>query len=128
MRTASSKIRSVLFLLSNPGAAGLLLLAACSVGPLLLLPLPATFYPSYSSWQAAWCGKCLIVVLLLGIIALRCRTDRSGKPMSGLLTLGLIILAAAFCACHWVLVDQHAVRADWQRELYLGILNHDADA
>jgi hypothetical protein len=124
--TANKGIRQSAATLAD--AAGLALIALCSLGPLLFNALQATFYLPHATWQASWGSKLLVVLLLAGTIALRARIDRASEPWSLHLAIVLSLLAVLFAACHWVLVDRHLLPAEWQRETYLQILNHTADA
>jgi hypothetical protein len=107
-------------------AMGLTTLAAVTLLPLLIERPPVEFLPPHDTvWQ--WTTKLYVVGVLLLIVAWRWSHDRRFQEANGPLTLALLAAAGAMTACHWFLVDRQPVSAEWQRKLYLGILNHTYD-
>ena len=104
-------------------ALGLTALTAATVVPLLVEPPPVAFLPPRDAvWQ--WTAKLFVMGVLLLVIA--GRWFLAGRPheAEGPLTLLFLAAAGAMTACHWLLVDSQDYAAQWQRDLYLGILNH----
>jgi len=105
-----------------PAALGLGLIALVSLPPLFGEPLPVDFVQPAET--ASWAGKLLVVVLMGGAVggaALTARTE--GRWAAGSVA-GAAILAALLTAWHWYEVDSDPYKTNWQRGLYLDILNH----
>ena len=47
---------------------------------------------------------------------------------AGKRALGFAVLAGLLTAVHWLMVDQRPEASQWQRQLYLDILNHTAES
>src|SRR5262245_49121556 len=108
---------------------GLSLVALLSLGPFFLEPLPAEWVAPYRTAAAEWGSKALVLLVMGLAIGLRVRADRREEPWPLRLHLALVLLAALMTAWHWLDVDSaSAVVRDWQRKLYLDILNHTAEA
>ena len=99
---------------------GLGLTALLSIGPLLLEPRPVSFIPGPSEL-----GRVFVALALLIAVAWRARADQL-RGDSAWLTMVFALLAAGMTAVHWFMVDVR--HEEWQREYYLRILNHSADA
>jgi hypothetical protein len=109
------------------------LVAAVSLAPLLLEPLPVTFVAPWHDPAAAWASK--LLVLLLMVLALVARAVFAAPRERGAVAVvvGLALVAAILAFCHEILVDaKHywPLRSpqdyfNWhiQRTLYLSILN-----
>jgi hypothetical protein len=119
-----------------PAWLGLAAVSLVSLAPLLLERLPATFVPPHQVWMLAVGSKATVLLVMIAVLALRARLDRTTEQHAALLTLTFGGLAVVLTACHWFMVDSrviHAAEGDfpierWQRELYLDILNHAQDA
>jgi hypothetical protein len=107
-------------------APGLLLLAALCILPLLAERRPVDFVPAYKSILAAGLAK-LAVVSCMGL-AIGLAIRWSGASESWKVPCLFVVFAALVVACHWLVVDRMANLADWQRTLYLDILNHAPEA
>jgi len=108
-------------------AISLTALAAATLVPLLVERPPIDFLPLNDAvWQ--WTGKLFVVGVLLLIVAWRWYIDRALHEADGPLTLMFLAAAGAMTACHWLMVDHQPYPAEWQRDLYLGILNHTYEA
>ncbi len=108
---------------------GLAIVATVSLGPLLIeptcseKPLHLDFLPPYSSAWAAWAGKSGVALAMLLSIIVYVRH----RPGAELWLIGICIgLAGAMTALHWLQIDSNPTIADWQRNLYLKIINHRA--
>jgi hypothetical protein len=100
----------------------LLLLGLLSVLPLLIEHVPVDYVPPYRS---AGVGLCIKAILLAGLAFLVGWSAWINKfNDSWLAALLPVFLAGLITGAHWIIVDQNAERAAWQRELYLDILNH----
>jgi len=93
-------------------------------------PAPVAFVGPYTPAAAA-AGKAAVLLLMGVAVWVRARLDRREGRHAGLLTVGLVLLAGAMTAWHWFAVDAryNAARGgfyveQWQRDLYLSILNH----
>jgi hypothetical protein len=108
--------------------ASLGLLAVLTVGPLLLEPRPADFLPPYSSTAATGFGV-TVVLLLMGLaLVVRVRLDRLSEPRAAGNVVLFAVLAGLMTLIHWIEVDRLPDPAAWQRELYVGVLNHNFEA
>ncbi|HXG09560.1 MAG TPA: hypothetical protein VNK04_07205 [Gemmataceae bacterium] len=105
----------------------LVLLAVVCLGPLLADRPPVAWAEPFTSAAERWGAKVLVILLMGLAVGLRARLDCADEPRPRLLALTLVLLAGLMTACHGLLVDQFEERADWQRALYLQILNHHCD-
>ena len=96
------------------------LTAAVSAWPLVAEARPVTWAAPYTSAAVSWAAKAGAAAVLFLVIAVPARKT---WPFAAFLA----VLAAVLTAVHWHVLDSLAVVADWQRDLYLGILNHTAD-
>jgi hypothetical protein len=106
---------------------GLTFVALLAVVPLVAEPRPVTLLAPYAFAVAAWAGKAFVVLLMALAVAVRTRLDRDREPRAGLLALGLVGLAGLLTLCHWYEVDRSPPKAEWQRQLYEKIFNHQGD-
>jgi hypothetical protein len=106
------------------GGLGLVALLAL---PPLLQPPTGGFVPAFRYDRAAL-GQTVVSWGLLLAVAVRARADRREGEAGPWITVGLALVAAVLTAVHWLEVDRDPVRSAWQRQTYLGILNHTADA
>jgi hypothetical protein len=66
-----------------------------------------------------------VALALVAIVGLRVVLDSlQNTPREGIVTLGLAGLALFFGIVHYLLVDRNPIPHAWQRDLYLGLLNH----
>lgn len=104
--------------------ASLSLLAALTLGPLLLEPRPVDFLEGPSSPTG--------IALVLGLMALALRTrawlDRATEPRAGRVVARLAALAALLTLLHAALEMPLANVMQWQRQLYLGVFNGGFEA
>jgi hypothetical protein len=103
-------------------------LALAALAPLMLESAPVEFLPAYGA-AAAWTSKLVVAGALLGVIALAWALHRF-EPV-GWFNVALLAAAGAMTACHWLRIDSrslpdHTPIEQWQRQLYLDILNHTA--
>jgi hypothetical protein len=103
-------------------ALGLGLIALVSLPPLVGEPLPIDFLQPAET--AGWAGKLLIVLLMATAVAAAALTTRTEDRWSAASVAGAAILAALMTAWHWYRLDSDPFKANWQRGLYLDILNH----
>jgi hypothetical protein len=106
----------------------LTLLSALTIGPLLLEPRPVDFLPPYSSPTATAVGMAAVLLLMGMALAGRAHLDRLSEPRPVGNIMLFAVLAALMTLLHWVEVDRHPVPAQWQRELYVKLLNHEFEA
>jgi hypothetical protein len=105
-------------------------LAATALLPLLVERPPAAFLPPRDGpWP--WAAKLLVTGILLLVVAGRWYLDRRLHEAGGPSMLTFLAAAAAMTACHWLMVDSQTLPNEtvesWQRDLYLGTLNHTYD-
>ena len=116
---------------------GLSLVAVLSLGPLLLEPKPIQFVAPHSIAAVRWAAKGIVVALMILAIVVANRaprtSDRERGGRIGLRNLALALLAGLMTLWHLFAVDTRRteVRPDvhvweWQRDLYLHILNGKA--
>jgi hypothetical protein len=107
-------------------SAALAALALLCAAPLLLEPRPVDWVALPTA--LAWGGRGLVVAALFAALAVQVRLFRPVTAAPVRLTLALAALAGLLVAVHWLMVDRQPLPAQWQRDLYLDILNHRADA
>jgi hypothetical protein len=114
--------------------AGLLIVAALSLGPLLLEARPIRFEPAQLSHGANWSARVVVLAAMMLGIGLAIRRGCEYEPSLWLVAGGMALTAALLTACHWYTVEcryagtesqRDYFQADWQRKLYLGILNRE---
>jgi hypothetical protein len=110
------------------GAAGLLLLALLAGGPLLLDRPPVDWIEPPARPALRWGSVAVVLLGMLAAVALRARADRAAEARPLLGHAILVLLAGLLTGCHWLMVDRREETAAWQRQKYLAILNHTADA
>jgi hypothetical protein len=101
----------------------LLLLALLTVGPLVVEPRPVAFLSPYPAAWMTWTAEAAVLGLMA--VALGVRAWLDGRDERPWLVLLFAALAGLMTAAHWFIVDMH--HADWQRDLYEGVLNHRYD-
>jgi hypothetical protein len=109
---------------------GLGLIAALSLGPLLLEPRPVEFAAPYATEFARRASMALVAAAMIGIVIWRAALDRTCDPVAIRRAIGLMVLAALLTAIHYTIVDRQAFDPDrfpyvlsWQRGNYLAVLN-----
>jgi hypothetical protein len=107
---------------------GLALVAFLSLPPLLFERPVVGPVADYSSPALAAVSKTLILAVLLGVMAVAAWANRAADPWAPRLVLPLALLAALVTAWHWYWRDRIPWIADWQRGMYLDILNHRREA
>ena len=110
-----------------PALGGMILVAFLAGMPLLVepmcheKPLHLGFVPAYTSAWAVWGTKIGVLLVMLLSIKL-CVQDRSDTKFW---VVGFCMAAAiAMVVWHWIHVDTNPAAADWQKFVYLDILNH----
>jgi hypothetical protein len=104
------------------------LLAALTIGPLLLEPRPVVFLKPYSAPMATGMGVAVVLLLMGMALAVRARLDRLSEPRAVGNIVLFAVLAVLMTMLHWVEVDRLPEPREWQRNLYVGLLNHDYEA
>lgn len=99
------------------------LLAALTIGPLLLEPRPVDFLAPYSSPVVSFASAALVLALLGSALMVRAWLDRMSEPRAFRNILLFAVLAALMTLAHAVEVDWHPVVIRWQRDVYLGVFN-----
>lgn len=97
------------------------------VGLLSLLPLVIELKPvSFLNFSplGPWFGPLSLLTGLVAVIMVRAWADRRWEPWAIFANGGFALLAAGLTAWHWYWVD--TVHEDWQRDMYLNILNGTA--
>jgi hypothetical protein len=105
----------------------LLLVALVALLPLLVEPRPIGFLPAPSSVLAACGSKAIIALLMALAVGVGAWMDHGREARPWRLALLFAGLAALLTACHWVEVDRSPMKAQWQRDLYLKVFNHEGD-
>jgi hypothetical protein len=108
--------------------AGLLLLAILALAPLLLEPLPVGFLQPPVVARTGVATRLAVLMVLAAVIAVTAWLDRNSNPYSARTAVLLAAFAAGLTVLHWYFVDADPDRSAWQRQLYLDVLNHQADA
>lgn len=106
-------------------AVGLTLVALVALLGLVMERAPVSWADGPEPAWLAWAAKILVVAVFLGVIALRAKLDAAVEPWW--VPAGLVGLSGLMTLCHYLMVDQHAEPAQWQRDIYLHILNQRAD-
>lgn len=106
----------------------LILVTFLSLLPLLLEPNPVGSISPFSSSFLAWCARLLLGAAMLAILSAATWQAPNLSPWPWRLTLGLALLAGLMTAFHLWHIDSDEFLAAWQRDLYLGIFNHTAEA
>lgn len=101
------------------------LIAALSLTPLIADPYPVELLAPRTALVAGG-AKAAVLSLMLLAFAVEAWSWRMRECWIALAVI--LLLAAALVSCHWWIVDSDPVRSAWQREKYLEILNHVADA
>jgi hypothetical protein len=104
---------------------GLALVGAASLMPLVFEARPVDWIAPYATPFDRGFAKAVAVLLLVLPLAVRDFFDRETEPLAVSLTSGFLVLAGLAIACHAYYVDRF--HADWQRTLYLDILNQTPD-
>jgi hypothetical protein len=104
---------------------GLALVGAASLIPFVLEARPLDWIPPYATQFDRNAAKALAVLLLVLPLAVRDFFDRETEPLAVSLTSGFLVLAGLATAWHAYYVDRF--NAEWQRTLYLDILNQTGD-
>jgi hypothetical protein len=104
------------------------LLAALTLGPLLLEPRPVDFLPPYSSAIETAVGAAFVLLLMGLALAVRSRLDRPSEPRAARNIALFAGLAALLTLLHWVEVDHQPKLERWQREHYVKLFNHELEA
>jgi hypothetical protein len=103
------------------------LLAAVTIGPLVLPGLRGGMLEPYTNPAGTWLG-CLGVFAALGLVLpVRAILDRPHEHHPFALAGLLSILAAGMAAVHWYIVDSDPVRQQWQRRIYVEAVNLHGD-
>jgi hypothetical protein len=105
---------------------GLTAVALVSLLPLLIESPPVDFLTPRGALDR-WVGCPLVAGLLLAAIGWRWLIDREAGEANAPRTLIFLAAAGAMTACHWLMVDQQPLPADWQPKAYLQILNHTSE-
>jgi hypothetical protein len=109
-------------------AAGLLLLAAVTLGPLLGERLPIRLLDAYPSLGSTFIAYAMVLGLMLLTLVVRAwldgRDDRHTLPVD----LLLACVAAGLTLIHLEVVERSWEVVNWQIDKYLSILNHQGDA
>jgi hypothetical protein len=120
---------------SVPGAVGLALVALISLAPFFFEHHPVGFV----SFQGppATLGKNAVFLLMALAVGVRAWEDRRWERHARFVNALLFFLGGLMAYCHWIMVDTKQVAVfdgqtrhyvayeDWQRELYLAVLNGD---
>jgi hypothetical protein len=109
-------------------AASFALLAALTLGPLLLEPRPVAILPPYASVIATVLGMALVLLLMGLALIVRIRLDRPGEPHATRNVLLFAVLAGLMTLAHWVEVDSRPYPHEWQTNSYVQILNREYEA
>ncbi|HEY7154835.1 MAG TPA: hypothetical protein VH575_12810 [Gemmataceae bacterium] len=109
-------------------AASLGLLAALTVGPLLLEPRPVSILEPYSSAMATICAIASVLLLMALALVVRARLDRPSEPQAAIRIALFAVLAGLLTLMHWIEVDSRSEPRAWQVNSYGKILNHDYEA
>jgi hypothetical protein len=104
-------------------AVGFAALAGVSLIPLFVERPPVGFIEPADALNH-WLGCVFVSAMLLAAIGWRYLSDRQLGVADGVLTLALLATAGAMTLCHWYMVDSQPYPWEWQREHYLGLLNH----
>lgn len=115
------------------GGAALGVLAAVSLLPLLVEPMPVGFVRPWGSLLAERTSELLVVALMLSAVVLGARpAERRERVM-------LVLIAGFMTLVHWYLVDlrektnpatgrPELFNQQWQQHVYISTLNHQLDA
>jgi hypothetical protein len=98
------------------------LLAIFCLVPLFLDSRPVEFVSPHHSGWVSWTMKALVLTCMTLAIGLRAWANRGWRVAAV-----LVVLAAFLAGWHWHRIDSDPERAQWQRELYLDLLNHRAE-
>jgi hypothetical protein len=107
-------------------ALGLTAVALVSLLPLLIERPPVNFLTPRGALDP-WVGRPVVAALLLAAIGWRWLIDRETGEANTPRTLTFLAAAGVMTACHWLMVDQQPLPADWQPKAYLQVLNHTGD-
>src|SRR5271154_951416 len=86
-------------------AIALCLVAAVSLAPLLLEPLPVRFVAPWDDAATAWAAKAFVLLLMVLALVARAVYAEPRERRSGMLIAGFALLAAALTFCHLIMVD-----------------------
>jgi hypothetical protein len=106
---------------------GLTLLALTCLLPLRVWEQRPIEFVSPLPWAQALAGYATVLFLMASAIGLRAAADRSGGPGEAWMTLLLSQIALGLTVIHWLEVDRLPRCEQWQREIYLGVFNGDAE-
>jgi hypothetical protein len=104
---------------------GLTCVAAASLIPLCFEGPPIDWILPYATEFDRNAAKAIAVLLLVFPLAVRDFFDRETEPLAVSLTSGFLVLAGLATAYHGYHVDR--TWGDWQRTLYMDILNQTGD-
>jgi hypothetical protein len=109
---------------------GLSLIAAMSLGPLLMERRPVDFVSPYASEFARLGSMALLTAVMVGIVVWRAALDRADERAAIRRAVAFMVLAALLTAIHFIVVDRQTfdpVRSPfvltWQHEDYRAVLN-----
>jgi hypothetical protein len=107
---------------------GLALVAVISLVPLLCESLPAGLLPPFASARATYASREAVILVMGLTIAIGAWPARRDEPLLASVVAMLLLAAAAMTATHYECIDRLSWDSQWQRKMYLNILNHTADA
>jgi hypothetical protein len=108
---------------------GLLLVAAVSLPPLLLVHPEALPVEPYPSLMLAWLAKVVVLAAMFGAVRVASWAAGADDPWAIWLETPLAVMAGLLTAWHWYGVDASVhVPPDWQWDMYFDILNGRRDA
>src|SRR5262249_29956343 len=130
---------------SRPGLAitALCLIAVSGLTPLVpSRAVPITWATHYHLGWQEWLAKAIVIAGMTASLLVRVRADQPIDPHAGRTMTLLLIVAAAMTIYHWTTVDTAVKTApnprsasgyvevrlsDWQRKLYLDVLNRQKE-